>query len=197
MESPKPSNLLIDVIETILGTSCRIGEAVGLRWQDLDLLSEPPTVEIVGKVVEGDGQRKHWEEGPKTVSGHRRVPIPDHLVAIFLERRVHSGDNPFVFHTRSGEPNGPQDVHRALRAVRDWAKIDDSIVPHSFRKSVATAIDQFAGLDAAATTLGHRRSRVTEDTYVKRAIDAPDMRVALNTLAPGASRKPQGPRDLD
>ena len=63
---PAPGNLLIDVIETILGTSCRIGEAVGLRWQDLDLLSDPPTVEIVGKVVEGDGRPKHWEgRGPQ------------------------------------------------------------------------------------------------------------------------------------
>jgi integrase len=189
---PALSNLLIDVVEVILGTSSRIGEAVGLRWQDVDLVSDPPTVEIVGKVVEGDGQPKRWVAGLKSANGHRRVPIPDHLVALLLERRQHASGNPYVFHTRTGAPNGPQDVHRALRLVREWAGIPSDRVPHSLRKSVATIINNEGGLNAAAKTLGHRESRITEDYYVKRAIDAPDMRFALDKLAPGASRRAGG-----
>lgn len=63
--------MLIDVVEVLLGTSCRVSEAVGLRWQDVDLSSDPPTVEIVGHVVEGNGQLKRWEPGLESANGHR------------------------------------------------------------------------------------------------------------------------------
>ncbi len=185
---PKVSNLLEHVVEVILGSSCRIGEAVGLRWQDVDLVSDPPTITIAGSVAEGRGQPKRWKPSTKTESGYRTVPIPDHLVAILLERALESDGNEFVFHTRTGQPNGQQDVHRALQRVRAFAGISSEMVPHALRKSVATAIANTGGLSAAAKTLGHKESRVTETYYAKHAQLAPDMRLALDSLAPGASR---------
>lgn len=92
----------------------------------------------------------------------------------------------FLFHTRTGQPVGAHAVHRQLRAVREWAGFAPELVPHVLRKTVATTIADHAtgGLDAAALTLGHSRSRVTEAHYAKRRTLAPDMRAALDLLGP-------------
>lgn len=97
-------------------------------------------------------------------------------------RKFASGGNEFVFHTRTGAPNGTQDVHRALRSVRAWAGIDSELVPHALRKSAVTAVSDDLGLEAAARFAGHKRSRVTEQYYAKRAIDAPDTSEVLGQL---------------
>ena len=186
---PKQSLLLEHVVEAILGTSGRIGEIVGLRWSDVDLLSEPPTVTFNGSVAEGRGQPKQWQPSGKSTSFNRCVPIPDFLVEILKQRSLQNDGAQYVFATRTGAPNGPQDVHRALRRVREWAGITEEMVPHSLRKSVATTIAQGqGGLIGAAQTLGHAQSRVTEKHYAKRATNTPDHRADLNRIAPGASR---------
>ncbi|WP_169923438.1 tyrosine-type recombinase/integrase [Paramicrobacterium agarici] len=190
---PRPNDLLEHVVEVILGTSCRISEAVGLRWEDLDLASSVPTVSVVGQVIEGHQQAKHWAPVLKTRTSARVVPIPDHLVTVLMERKLRArAGSTYVFETSSGRSNGAQDVHRALRIVREWAGISEEVVPHSLRKAVATTVNDMVGLKASAAVLGHSESRVTEDYYARRALHAPDVRFALDALAPGASRSAPG-----
>lgn len=90
----------------------------------------------------------------------------------------------FVFETRSGSPNGTQDVHRALRRVREWAGIPDTVVPHALRRYVATTISESIDLDTAARTLGHQRATVTERYYVARNPLTPDAREVLEHAVP-------------
>ncbi len=198
---PKPDALLLDVINVILATSARIGEALGIRVEDVDLASNPPTVTIAGQVVEGHGQPKHWSPVTKTDSGLRRIPVPDFVIPVLQARieRAVADRTQFLFHTKTGAPNGQQDVHRRLRAVREWAGIAEEMVPRAFRKSVATTIAQSdqGGMVAAARTLGHKEARVTEAHYAKRAVDAPDMRHLLERNAPGASRGSVHQTDVD
>jgi integrase len=182
---PRPSDLLGDVVDLILATGARIGEAVGLKWEHVDIDSSKPTITIAGKIVDSKGQPKHWENYLKSESGWRRITIPPELLRMLRRRKVASGGNQFVFHTRTGAPNGTQDVHRALRSVRAWAGIDDELVPHAFRKSAVTAVSDALGLEAAARFAGHKRSRVTEQYYAKRAIDAPDTSGVLGRLQGG------------
>jgi len=179
---PRPSDLLGDVVDLILATGARISEAVGLKWEYLDLESPKPTITIAGKIVDSKGQPKHWENYLKSESGWRRVTIPPEILPMLRRRKIASGGNEFVFHTRTGAPNGTQDVHRALRAVRAWAEIDDRLVPHALRKSAVTAVSDELGLEAAARFAGHKRSRVTEQYYAKHAIDAPDTSEVLGGL---------------
>ena len=97
-------------------------------------------------------------------------------------RRLASGGNEFVFHTRTGAPNGTQDVHRALRRVREWAGLEQELVPHALRKSAVTAVADALGIEGAAQFAGHKRSRVTEQYYAKRAVLAPDTSTVLGAL---------------
>lgn len=52
---PKPDGRLADVIETLLGTSARIGEALAIRKCDVDMSVSPPTVTISGTLVSRKG----------------------------------------------------------------------------------------------------------------------------------------------
>jgi integrase len=190
---PKSGELLLDTINMILATSARISEALGIRVMDVDLHSDPPTVTIAGQVIEGDGQPKHWSPLTKTESGLRRIAVPGFIIPTLHKRiaRARAANTPYLFHTRNGTPNGAQDVHRILRAVRKWAGIPDDMIPHALRKSVATAISQHesGGMIAAAKILGHKEARVTEAHYAKRALDTPDVRHILDQNRPGASEQ--------
>lgn len=187
---PQPSPLLLDVIDIILATGVRISEALGLRWDDDVFLDAPKPFIVVNGAIKEKGGPKRWEPMPKTEAGIREIEIPDYAVAILLRRMVaNTSGSQFVFHTRTGAPNGPQDVHRALRSVRAHAGLPDDYVPHALRRSVGTAVANTMGLEAAAGLLGHERSRVTEQSYAKRAKEAPDVRAILQAHFDLVSRR--------
>lgn len=187
---PRPSDLLGDVVDLILATGARVSEAVGLKWQFVDLDATPPQVTIAGKIVDSKGQAKRYEDYLKSDAGWRVVTIPVELVPMLRRRWLAGGGNEFVFHTRTGAPNGTQDVHRALRRVRDWAGLEQELVPHALRKSAVTAVADALGIEGAAQFAGHKRSRVTEQYYAKRAVMAPDTSAVLGALQ--QSRRQEG-----
>lgn len=179
---PRPSDLLGDVVDVILATGARVSEAVGLKWQFVDLEATPPRITIAGKIVDSKGQAKRYEAYLKSEAGWRSVAIPVEIVPMLRRRRLAGGGNEFVFHTRTGAPNGTQDVHRALRRVREWAGLERELVPHALRKSAVTAVADALGIEGAAKFAGHKRSRVTEQYYAKHAVQAPDTSTVLSAL---------------
>lgn len=52
------------------------------------------------------------------------------------------------------------------------------------RLTTATTIERDVDIEAAASQLGHSGSRVTREHYIERAAQAPDLRAALDALAP-------------
>ncbi len=179
---PRPTDLLGDVVDLILATGARVSEAVGLKWQFVDITSEQPSITIAGKIVDSKGQPKHYEDYLKSEAGWRRISVPIEVLPMLRRRWLASGGNEFVFHTRTGAPSGTQDVHRSLRRVREWADLDEELVPHALRKSAVTAVADALGIEGAAQFAGHKRSRVTEQYYAKRAVQAPDTSVVLGSL---------------
>ncbi|WP_183042374.1 tyrosine-type recombinase/integrase [Microbacterium sp. AG1240] len=197
---PEPSRDLEDLIEVVLGTSARLGEALGLHWVDVRLEADVPTVSIRGTVQEKGGP-KFYQPHTKTEAGQRTVPIPDFLVQTLRRRATENTmGSPFVFHTKTGRVSGQQDLQRSLRAVRKWSTTSDLVptvsvemVPRALRRSVATAISNEESLEAAAKTLGHRETGVTENSYAKRSDLAPDVRHVLDGLAPWYKVTPENP----
>lgn len=195
---PKPTTPLLDVLDVMIGTSARIGEAVGLRWTDVNLAGADPTVAINGTVIERAGAPKFYQQHPKSEAGRRTIRIPKFVAEILAARREQADpDAVYVFETKSGRPNGPQDIHRMLRNVEAWAGLSDDINPHDLRRTVATLVAESQGIDAAARTLGHSRSRVTEKSYIQRPNLAPDSRSDLQgyfdaALGTGDSCSPAG-----
>lgn len=184
-KGPKRAPDLLDVVDLMLATGCRIGEVCALRWNDVDLSSSPATATIRGTVVRIAGQGLVRQPTPKTAAGHRTVTLPRFAVDTLLRRQVQAWPNPHnvIFPSSSGTLRDPHNLRRQWRDARHAAGFD-WVVPHSFRKTVATVIDREAGTKDAAAVLGHSGVAVTEAHYVQRAAIAPDVSALLEALGP-------------
>lgn len=175
--------VLPDLVDFMLGTGVRIGEALALRWADLDLGSEVAIVTITGTVVRIAGQGLTIQDHPKTAAGRRRLMLPPFAVAVLMRRQVDQLEAnawDLVFPSSVGTLREPQNVHRQWRGARNRAGFG-WVSPHTFRKSVATAIG-LGNLRAAADQLGHSGTAVTERHYVQRTGSGPDARDILESF---------------
>jgi integrase len=94
---------LPDIATFMLGTGVRIGEALGVRWCDVDLEGVPviegdepravPIVAITGNVVRlrGKGLRRHPGKTPTSL---RIVPVPRFVADVLAKREQHGPEAP-------------------------------------------------------------------------------------------------------
>lgn len=116
----------------LLGTGGRIGEIIGLRWQDLDF--ENRTISINHSVVyyaqEGAKTRKSVFQVslPKTEAGIRTIPMMDAVYDALIEEYEVQKENGFnsteidgmtgfVFCNRFGNVHNPQTVNRTIKRI--------------------------------------------------------------------------------
>jgi hypothetical protein len=102
-----------------------------------------------------------------------------------------------VFVTRNGTCHYSTNIHGRLRHIRlldDYAGLTvlQGVTPHSFRRTVATEIDEVYDAEATKNQLGHTSTTMTERHYINRKLVVPDYRAATERLAP---RFWSGPRD--
>ena len=175
VHGPKPDGQLADVIETILGTSARIGEALAIRKCDVDMTVSPPEVTISGTLVQRRGHSLYRQPQVKHSKDWRIIAVPSYTAQAIRSRLAMLGNVPDdhpIFSTRNGTFVSPNNLRRQLRAVLASAGLPEdldlsNITPHTFRKTVATTIDQAASIDLAAELLGHSSKEVTETYYVQ------------------------------
>ncbi|MGN2639599.1 tyrosine-type recombinase/integrase [Nocardia takedensis] len=168
------SRIVLDVADVLLGTGARIGEALAIRWQDLDLEADVPRVTIRGTIVRITNQdgvlRPIRQEWTKTQAGYRSVVLPRFVVEALRRRETVAVDNALdlVFTTRSGTIYDPHNFRRSWRSARgtkfDW------VTPKTFRKTVATLIAHEYGPGHAAHQLGHADDGTTAKRHY---IDTP------------------------
>lgn len=178
---PPRGDDLAELVDVLLGTGLRIGEALALRWPDVDLDSKIPTITVAATIVSVGGTYFR-QETPKTKAGHRAVVLPPFVVDALRRQRDRElpAENELVFPSTRGGVRSPNNVRRQLRQARGdglgW------VTPHVLRKTTATFIDRAVGVDAAAAQLGHSGTRVTTAHYVQKAALAPDLRDALEAM---------------
>lgn len=109
-------------------TGLRRGEALALRWRDVDL--DRQQIRITGTLTRVKGRLVRQE--PKTNAGTRVVPlVPEALQAIQAQGEIQQGDRAaspywtnragYVFTTESGEPVDPANVGRWFAMIRGKA----------------------------------------------------------------------------
>lgn len=172
----------LDVLDLLLGTGCRPGEALALRWEDVEL-GDLPTVTFSGTLVQTRKSGLHRQERTKTKAGYRTLILPAH-VANMLTRRLGEpvdGDGTLVFPARGGGLMSPNNFRRGLREALKQADLQ-GFHPYLLRKTTATAITDATTLEDAAKVLGHSRADVTKKHYVERSILAPDVSEAVQKI---------------
>ncbi|MHA6668557.1 tyrosine-type recombinase/integrase [Homoserinimonas sp. A447] len=165
--APRDASYLVrDDTAVFAGTGLRHNEALGLRPQDVDLQSEPPTITVRGTLVEIRGYPIAYQEEPKTAAGERVITIPA-TVAAALRRQMEINQSPdFVFTTGPEKPVSESHITRTYRKVRPEHL--DFLTPQTFRRSVATWLKQADSTAAATAQLGHEDESTTEEFYIQQ-----------------------------
>jgi len=162
--------------DILLGTGCRPGEALALRWEDVDL--EGGWITIEGTVTRVAGVGLIRQEAPKSEASRRKLALPRFVLDALVQRRVDAYCE-WVFPSAVGTLRWPENVRQQWNsAVRgtgvEW------MTPKDCRKAVATIL----GVDDAREQLGHSRdSTVTSRHYVEKPLERPDQAARLEVFA--------------
>ena len=142
----------------------RIGEALALRWGDVDLTEGTLTVcrnlvEVSGRLIEGS---------PKSRAGFRQIVLPAQTVELLQEVKAtapRQDPGALVFPNRLGGPLSRRNVTRTWAEVRAAVGLP-SYGLHALRHTNAS-LQLLAGVGIAeiAAHLGHENPTVTARTY--------------------------------
>ena len=184
---PARSTVVLDVLDFMVATGCRTGEALALRWEDVHL-GKAPSVTFAGTLIEPRKNRTlHRQDFPKTEAGFRTVPIGPLTEALLIRRAGEEGANEanVVFPNARGGLLSPSGFRLKLRQALKAADLE-RFYPYLARKTAARTIRDSDSIEAASATLGHSSTAVTVKHYAGAVHDAPDVSTALEGFLRGS-----------
>lgn len=155
----------VELIEFMLSSGWRVAETCALDVSSVDFKAGTATVEAINIRVKGQGIVR--QENPKTEKSVRITPLPAATMDLLRRRYERLKEHTtLLFPTVLMKPRDPSNTQRELRERRDQLGYP-ALSTHSFRKTVATILDQ-AGLSATeiADYLGHEDPSLTMGTYM-------------------------------
>ncbi|WP_280198686.1 tyrosine-type recombinase/integrase [Nocardia cyriacigeorgica] len=187
ISGPRRGRLLVEFIDVLASTGCRPNEVLGLRWSDVDLLADPPTMTTRGTALDHGkvtGKGVHRQDERKGGAPDHTVVLPklavEALTRLFGEATDPDGP---VFANRNGGWMSLANMRRSLRAALPeelaW------VTPYSFRRTVATVVRNGLSPADAQAQLSHAKLSTTEQHYLERHTRGPDARPVLDRFAGG------------
>lgn len=184
-----------------VSTGIRQGEALGLRWADVDLSTGTLRVRF------GLGRDRKLSE-PKTPQAKRDVDLAPSLVAMLRSHKLaslRSQPGNFVFSQPDGSPLHYQAANRALHAATKRANLNTDGLPklrwHDLRHTAASLlISEGLNIVYVSRVLGHANPSITLNVYghlFARAEHAERARAAMDTALGAGSERVAGQRELD
>lgn len=183
----------------LLGTGCRIGEALGLRWKDCDFRRGVISINhtLIYRLQDSGAVEFHVTK-PKTQSGVRVVPMLREVKSALLheyERQLVAGFNTsevdgysgFIFMNKDGDMLSPHCVNRAIKRIytsyNQQEKMDARashrepiLIPHftahNLRHTFCTRFcENETNLKVIQDIMGHADIRTTMDIYNEATMD--------------------------
>jgi integrase len=166
-------------IALAIGSGCRRGEILALRWRDVDLERGTLRVErSLESVAIHTAKRVRYElrfKEPKSKRSRRTIPLPPFAVERLRRYRVEQAQRFMVAGARpngdtlvfdqEGQPWSPGLFGLRFAALRDEARLP-KVRLHDLRHSYASLLLQSgADLKTVSTALGHSSVAITADTY--------------------------------
>ena len=181
------------IITILIGTGMRIGECLGLRWEDLDFENRFIDVNhnLVHRRVDKEGGTLHINS-PKTEAGCRKIPMIKEVYEAFLEeyelQRITGfctqeieGYSGFVFANSEGTVTIPSEVNRAIHSItadynnEETAKAkaekrEPLLLPdfsaHHLRHTFCTRFcENETNIKVIQSVMGHKDIQTTMDIY--------------------------------
>jgi len=188
-------NRWLTLFTVFLGTGCRVGEIVGLRWEDCDF--DNNIISINHNLIyrqQDDGKCEFHITTPKTSAGIRSIPMLKEVKKALLREKKKQfteglnqveidGYSGFIFMNRAGNVHNPLTVNRAIKNIinaynkeenlnaqkekRKPLEIRDFSV-HNFRHTFCTRFcENETNLKIIQEIMGHSNIGITMDVYAE------------------------------
>lgn len=153
--------LIGPLVTFVLLTGVRIGEALGLTWDDLD--EEQGVIRVAKQLQRVDGVMVH--RPLKSRQSRRLLPLSRLLMETLCKLRENSGARSTIFLNAEGRPWDPKNVNNYLKALCQRAGVPQ-VSFHALRHTHATtALAAGAGLHQVKGVLGHSQVTLTANLY--------------------------------
>ncbi|MEV6362008.1 tyrosine-type recombinase/integrase [Nocardia asteroides] len=177
----------LDITELTYELAGRLGEALAVRWEDIDF--DAGTVAITGTIVDKDdtGKKKvRRQDYPKTDESAGVVKVSTGCLSMLRRRKLATRPGAvLVFENRPRDrkhapgPINPDDVRGVYRKIVAGTELDWS-TPKTLRKTAVTRVYAALGLGAAQEMARHKPgSKVTQTHYIDRDGTVVDYSAAL------------------
>jgi len=195
----------------LLGTGCRIGEAIGMRWDDVDM--EKRVIDVNHSLTyyqrSDDSYRCEFRVSePKTEAGVRLIPMMKPVYDVLkdeYERQSEEGFcvanvdgmTNFIFTNRFGNPHNPAAVNRAIKRIVDAYNAEEEVnakkkkrepllIPrfscHIFRHTFASRFcENETNIKVIQEVMGHADVSTTMNIYAE--VNQSVTRTAIENLA--------------
>lgn len=186
---------LLPLFILFLGTGCRVGELIGLRWEDCDFQNNQISINhiLIYKDIDGTGCRMHLT-APKSAAGNRSIPMLRAVRQALLMERARQeregvcrdridGSVGFVFQSRSGHVYNPSALNRIMNRIRSscnaWEQKKAAaegrmtvLLPHfsahSLRHTFCTRFcENETNLKLIQSIMGHADISITMNIYAE------------------------------
>ncbi len=160
------------MFELLVSSGLRRGEALALRWSDVDLTNG--LARVRGTLSRVDGELV--VTAPKSERSNRTIPLSESATAVLKALKVRQAaerlragsvwtETGFVFTTELGEPCDPRNALRALKVAAEAAGLS-GVGLHTLRHSAASVrLTNGVPLKVVSDLLGHSGISVTADVY--------------------------------
>lgn len=187
LEQSDISSVVKCLLMFLLGTGCRISEALSLCWDDIDFSQEEIHINrsFVCDICD-DGHYKRRLSETKSESGNRIIPmiksVRETLADVFeitRELRKRSGNN-YIFLNPSGVPYTRGNIDIMIRRVRDsynkgelgfygditqLPPLSAHILRHTFCTRLCESVTDMSGLKTVSEIMGHANVDMTLNVY--------------------------------
>ena len=154
------------LLEWLYQTGMRIGEAVALKWSDIEIIDDIYIAHIVG-TLEYLHKRPIKSNSTKTASGMRDIELSNRAVEILNFLKKYQNDSEFIFKSQSGTPILPNSINLFLRKAKKELEINKPLTTHIFRHTHISKLAELGvPLYVIQQRVGHSTGKVTEQIYL-------------------------------
>lgn len=185
----------LSLMTVLFGTGCRIGELIGLRWEDIDFENRSISINhaAIYRVME-NGKSEFHISSPKTDAGTRIIPMLEAVEKAFKDEyeaqketgfniQVVDGMSGFVFCNKEGLIHKPNVINRAIRRIYEAYNAEEIVkakresrrpvlIPHfschHIRHTFCTRFcENETNLKVIQSIMGHANIETTMDIYAE------------------------------
>ena len=154
-----------------LYTGVRIGELLGLEWDDVDL--QRGFICINKTIYRNKDESGEWRlivDKPKTKSSDRVIPLPSYITDI-LKARKDNARSAYVIESKKGERMSIRSYQYMFKRLTEKAGVR-KLNFHALRHTFATrAIECGMDIKTLSEIMGHKNASITLNRYAHSMMD--------------------------